>query len=384
MPYEEETLVEHRGRMVTEIVSAGRLRRHPAAGEPDQGQPRPRRARARSARRRLHPSREEGLVAEIRISPHRARRRDADAGRRRRPRRLRRVPADAGRREVGDALAPADRARPGSAISRCRRSPPTRAPASSLSAQRRRSRRGERGADAEPRPGARLAAAGGVRPARPVRLAASTELPPVVDHWARPGVAGDVRPGESSQLRNVGGSPHASHRSDARPHLGEIEEKQTFIDGVVEAAEKEGRDLTAQEMELVTRSRDRQGELNEQAKPMQEAARIAARVGASGSPQIGKLMSEQPSEKPKRGRVPLRRRLHPRLLEGGARRRGAARAARAVPAGRRPPDDRRQPGPAADADRAAGHQLHRHRAGRSSTWLGPAPDPVEPVGRGRR
>ena len=33
----------------------------------------------------------------------------------------------------------------------------------------------------------------------------------------------------------------------------EIEEKQKFIDGVVEDAEKDGRDLSQQEMELVTR-----------------------------------------------------------------------------------------------------------------------------------
>ena len=70
---------------------------------------------------------------------------------------------------------------------------------------------------------------------------------------------------------------------------GEIEEKQRFIDGVVEAAEKEGRDLTSQEMELVTRSRDRQGELNEQAKPMQEAARISMESQERVA-QIGKLL----------------------------------------------------------------------------------------------
>jgi len=55
----------------------------------------------------------------------------------------------------------------------------------------------------------------------------------------------------------------------------EIEEKQTFIDGIVEDAEKEGRDLKSNEMEMVTRARTRLGELNEQAKPMQEAERIA-------------------------------------------------------------------------------------------------------------
>ena len=76
----------------------------------------------------------------------------------------------------------------------------------------------------------------------------------------------------------------------------EIEEKQSFIDGVVESAEKEGRDLTAQEMELVTRSKDRQGELNEQAKPMQEAARIAIESQERVA-QIGKLFQTE-KEKP--------------------------------------------------------------------------------------
>jgi hypothetical protein len=73
---------------------------------------------------------------------------------------------------------------------------------------------------------------------------------------------------------------------------GEIAEKQNFIDGVVEAAENEGRDLTSQEMELVTRARTRQGELNDQAKPMQEAAEIA-QESARRISEIGKLMGDQ-------------------------------------------------------------------------------------------
>jgi len=54
----------------------------------------------------------------------------------------------------------------------------------------------------------------------------------------------------------------------------EIEERQQFIDGVVEDAEKEGRDLSEQEMELVTRARTRLGELNTQSGPMIESRRI--------------------------------------------------------------------------------------------------------------
>lgn len=78
----------------------------------------------------------------------------------------------------------------------------------------------------------------------------------------------------------------------------EIEEKQAFIDGIVEAAEKEGRDLSTQEMEMVTRTRDRQGELNEQAKPMQDAARIALE-SQERIAQIGKLISPPNGDRPK-------------------------------------------------------------------------------------
>jgi HK97 family phage major capsid protein len=76
---------------------------------------------------------------------------------------------------------------------------------------------------------------------------------------------------------------------------GEIEEKQTFIDGIVEAAENEHRDLSSQEMEMVTRSRDRQSELNAQAGPMQEAARIALE-SRERIMQIGKLTGDQPEK----------------------------------------------------------------------------------------
>jgi HK97 family phage major capsid protein len=55
---------------------------------------------------------------------------------------------------------------------------------------------------------------------------------------------------------------------------GEIENQQTFIDGVIEDAEKEGRDLNAQEMELITRARTRLGELHSQAEPIKEVTRI--------------------------------------------------------------------------------------------------------------
>ena len=55
----------------------------------------------------------------------------------------------------------------------------------------------------------------------------------------------------------------------------ESDEKAKFVDGVIEAAEKDGRDLTSQELELVTRSRDRQQEINAQMEPLKEARRIS-------------------------------------------------------------------------------------------------------------
>jgi HK97 family phage major capsid protein len=55
----------------------------------------------------------------------------------------------------------------------------------------------------------------------------------------------------------------------------ESDDRGRFIDKVVEDAQKEQRDLTAQELELVTRSRERIGELAAQIEPLQDAARIA-------------------------------------------------------------------------------------------------------------
>jgi len=56
---------------------------------------------------------------------------------------------------------------------------------------------------------------------------------------------------------------------------GEVEERTKFMDGIVEAAQTEGRDLTDQEMELLTRTRERIGAVNKQLEPLTEAARIA-------------------------------------------------------------------------------------------------------------
>ena len=77
----------------------------------------------------------------------------------------------------------------------------------------------------------------------------------------------------------------------------EAEEKSKFVDGLIEAAEKDGRDLTSQELELVTRSRDRQKELDEQMGPLEEAHKIA-----NGSreriAEIARYMGEEGKPKP--------------------------------------------------------------------------------------
>src|SRR5262245_26828809 len=58
-------------------------------------------------------------------------------------------------------------------------------------------------------------------------------------------------------------------------HQAELEERRLFMDGLVEAAQTDGRDLTADEMELYNRARDRMRVLEGQLEPLREGARIA-------------------------------------------------------------------------------------------------------------
>jgi len=58
-------------------------------------------------------------------------------------------------------------------------------------------------------------------------------------------------------------------------YQGEIEEKSSFLEQLVEEAEKAGRDLSPQEMEMIGRTRDRINAINEQVDPLREAAKIA-------------------------------------------------------------------------------------------------------------
>lgn len=59
-------------------------------------------------------------------------------------------------------------------------------------------------------------------------------------------------------------------------YQGELEEKSTLLESIVEEAERSGRDLNAQEMEMLGRTRDRINAINEQVDPLRQAAQIAA------------------------------------------------------------------------------------------------------------
>jgi len=68
-------------------------------------------------------------------------------------------------------------------------------------------------------------------------------------------------------------------------YVGEIEERQQLIEGMVEAAQEDGRDLTAEELELVTRAQERITTVNGLMQPLEEARRI----GVESSERIASL-----------------------------------------------------------------------------------------------
>ena len=70
-------------------------------------------------------------------------------------------------------------------------------------------------------------------------------------------------------------APRSTDQMLAR-YVGEIEERQQFIDGIVTAAEEKGEDLTDDQLELVTRARDRIAKCNELMGPLEEARRISS------------------------------------------------------------------------------------------------------------
>ena len=60
-------------------------------------------------------------------------------------------------------------------------------------------------------------------------------------------------------------------------YVAEIEERQQFIDGVVEATN--GGDLSDEQMELVTRARERIEAVNRMMEPLEESRRISTESG---------------------------------------------------------------------------------------------------------
>jgi HK97 family phage major capsid protein len=72
---------------------------------------------------------------------------------------------------------------------------------------------------------------------------------------------------------------------------GEVEERTRFMDTLVEAAEKEGRDLNEQEMELLTKTRQRIGVVQQQIEPLADAARIASE-SRNRTSEIARLFAE--------------------------------------------------------------------------------------------
>jgi HK97 family phage major capsid protein len=78
----------------------------------------------------------------------------------------------------------------------------------------------------------------------------------------------------------------------------EIEERQTFIDGLVEDAEKETRDLSPQELELITRARDRIQDCETQIGPLIEARRLSGE-SRSRLAEISGFFKDREEERPR-------------------------------------------------------------------------------------
>jgi hypothetical protein len=78
-------------------------------------------------------------------------------------------------------------------------------------------------------------------------------------------------------------------------YVAEIEERQQFIDGLVEVAHSEGKDLSEEQLELVTRARDRIAKVNELMAPLEESRRISAE-SSERIAQLARFMSDKPDK----------------------------------------------------------------------------------------
>jgi hypothetical protein len=75
-------------------------------------------------------------------------------------------------------------------------------------------------------------------------------------------------------------------------YVGEIEDRQAFIDGIVESAK--GEDLSDEQLELVTETRNRIAKVNDLMGPLEEARRISG-DSAKRIAQIARYMTEKPA-----------------------------------------------------------------------------------------
>jgi HK97 family phage major capsid protein len=78
---------------------------------------------------------------------------------------------------------------------------------------------------------------------------------------------------------------------------GEIEEQQAFQDKLIEDAQRDGRDLSKNDMELFERSRARMSELNEQLAPVKESRRISSESNQMLA-ELSRFMGEQQNKRP--------------------------------------------------------------------------------------
>jgi len=74
-------------------------------------------------------------------------------------------------------------------------------------------------------------------------------------------------------------------------YVGEIEERQQFIDSVVESAQ--GNDLSDEQLELVTRAKDRIATVNRLMQPLEESRRISTE-SSERIANLAKFMNDQP------------------------------------------------------------------------------------------
>jgi len=81
-------------------------------------------------------------------------------------------------------------------------------------------------------------------------------------------------------------------------YAAEIDERQQFIDGLVEAATTENRDLNGSEMELVTRARDRITECSTNLDPLIEARRVS-QASTGRLAEIAQYMRDQDGRPPR-------------------------------------------------------------------------------------